>query len=208
MADDDIRRLQRSAERSGPTPFLHGLCDPDAGDLLRRVDATGRARVRSMVDYVDRTEGARRLAIVRVQDHEGEGLTPFLLLRDLGSGQLHELSLDGTGPTTPVERRAHEAFDGFVNLLRVQGAEPRRCQTWVGKEVLVLRRGCWAPTFAAHVAWVELEAQAGRRPRPPHVSLEPVELEELLEAIDQRSEEHEPWAEPGDLECGEASDVG
>jgi hypothetical protein len=205
--DEDIQRLRRAAERTGPTPFLLGLCDPGGGHLLQAIGAKGRARLLAMIDYVDRTAGARRLTLVRVQDHDGEGRDPFLLLRDLASGQLHELSLcRDKEPVAPAERRAHEAVEGFVNLLRVQGADPGRCETWRGKEVLVHRRACWAPTFAAQVAWTELQEKEGRPRRPPRISLEPVELEELLEHIDELAAVEEPWAEPLELDGGD-SDV-
>lgn len=56
MADDDIRRLQRAAERSGPAAFLLGLVNPDTGGLLRQIAETEPQtfeRIKLMIRYAE-----------------------------------------------------------------------------------------------------------------------------------------------------------
>jgi hypothetical protein len=155
MADDEIQKLRRAAERAGPTPFLLGLCDPDDGELLLLVGREGRARLRAMLAYADRLERAEAWRILTVKNlgHDGVNHVWRVRARDLATGQPRELHLclwdEWRGAEAIKDNEQHALF---LKLVASQGADPQRTKSWTGTHVLVAEEKVLAPTFAEHLA--------------------------------------------------------
>jgi hypothetical protein len=136
MADDEIRRLQRVAERCGPKAFLLALLNPDApdGGLLRRAGVNARAIVRAYLDYVDGQEHWKITQVVG--ERRRLHVTVEAVDEATGRSRSHHFKRWARADTYE-KQRDNDLYGRLLEALVKVGADPVLHETWVGKVLLV-----------------------------------------------------------------------